>query len=86
MGAQKRYLATPLQQIATDLLVAAGLEPEISAVVADTLVQADLMGHDTHGLALLAPYLREIDNGAMSKAGAPIVVSERAAALLWDGQ
>ena len=86
MSASKRYLAAPLMKIASDLLVAAGLEADISAVVADTLIQADLMGHDTHGLALLAPYLRELDNGTMANAGVPLVVSDRPAALLWDGQ
>jgi L-lactate dehydrogenase len=86
MVAPRRYLAAPLMKIASDLLVAAGLEPDIAGVVADTLIQADLMGHDTHGLALLAPYLREIDNCAMTTSGEPVVVSDRPGALLWDGQ
>jgi LDH2 family malate/lactate/ureidoglycolate dehydrogenase len=54
-------------------------------VVASILVDADLMGHDTHGLALLAPYLDEIEKGSMMRSGTPRVMSDRDASLLWDG-
>ncbi len=36
--------------------------------------------------ALLAPYLAEIEKGAMTKAGEPTVVNARAASETWDGQ
>ena len=37
--------------------------------VAESLVEADLLGHATHGLALLADYVEEIDNGTMAPSG-----------------
>ena len=86
MSKTERYLAEPLTQVASDLLEAAGLEPEVALVVAKTLVQADLMGHDTHGLALLGPYLLEIENKSMATGGEPTVVSDKPAALFWDGR
>lgn len=51
--------------------------------VARTLVEGDLLGHDTHGLALLAGYVKEIESGGMTRDGAPEVLSDRPAAVLW---
>ncbi|MEO6984705.1 MAG: Ldh family oxidoreductase [Paralcaligenes sp.] len=83
--ATPRFSAESMRQFATDLLTAAGMAKAPAQVVADTLVEGDLLGHDTHGLALLAPYLQEIRNGSMAKSGQPEVVSDRGAALCWDG-
>ena len=71
--------------VSTQLLNAAGLSPEMSQVVAATLVEADLLGHDTHGLQLLAPYLGELKNGRMTKTGTHTVIAERASVATWDG-
>ncbi len=80
-----RYSAAELNQYAVNLLTAAGMENEMAAVVAETLVEGDLLGHDTHGLALLASYLNEIQKGAMAISGLAECLSDRGAALLWDG-
>jgi L-lactate dehydrogenase len=44
------------------------------------------MGHTTHGLALAPGYLQSIADGIMTKAGEPMVVSDRGACVAWDGQ
>jgi LDH2 family malate/lactate/ureidoglycolate dehydrogenase len=80
-----RYDADALRRFAGDLLQRAGLAAPMAARVADTLVEGDLLGHDTHGLALLAGYVKEIESGDMARGGAPEVVSDRPAAVLWDG-
>ena len=80
-----RYPADALRAYAFALLTRAGLAEERARVVAEILVEGDLLGHDTHGLALLAPYLGEIERGAMASRGDLVVVNERPAALLWDG-
>ena len=49
------------------------------------LLEGDLLGHTTHGLALAAPYLEALADGSMRAQGAPTVVSERGGALCWDG-
>jgi L-lactate dehydrogenase len=85
-AAAPRFRAPVLVGFARDLLSRAGLPEPMSADVATVLVDADLLGHTTHGLQLLAPYLRELDNGTMSKAGAPEVLSGRPAAEHWDGR
>ncbi len=79
------YKHTDLKDYATALLGAAGLDADKAAAVADILVQGDLMGHSTHGLALLPGYLAELESGAMRKQGEPGVLADHPAALTWDG-
>lgn len=74
-----------LRGFAASLFAAAGLEEEKAATVAEVLVEADLMGHTTHGLALAPRYLQEIDSGSMAVSGLPEVVSDRGACVVWDG-
>lgn len=80
-----RYACSELVAFACTLLERAGLAPTMAADVADVLVAGDLLGHDTHGLALLAPYLAELDAGKMNRSGTYRVVNERPTAALWDG-
>jgi LDH2 family malate/lactate/ureidoglycolate dehydrogenase len=54
--------------------------------VAAGLVEADLLGHTTHGLGLAPAYLRELESGAMTARGEPAVVADRGAAVTWDGR
>ena len=82
----RRFRADDLRAFARALLDRAGVRADIGRDVADILLDADLLGHTTHGLALLGPYLAEIDKGAMAKSGEPKVLSRRAAAETWDGE
>ena len=81
-----RYPAHALTTFAEALLERAGLPNEMARDVAEVLVEGDLLGHDTHGLALLAPYLAEIDKGGMARSGSFTVVNSRGACATWDGQ
>ena len=49
-------------------------------------MEADLLGHTTHGFALLPAYLQELKNGTMEKTGEPEVVADHGSALTWDGR
>lgn len=80
-----RYAADALRSGAEALLGAAGMNAAMARDVATVLVEGDLLGHDTHGLALLAAYLAELEAGRMSTSGSWRVVSERAGTALWDG-
>ena len=82
---QPRYSHETLLRFARDLLVKAGMDAEKADAMADVLVEADLLGHDTHGLALLAPYLADLESGGMAKSGEPKILSDRPAAMAWDG-
>ncbi len=85
-GEAARHDAAALTEFARRLLLAAGMTSEHAAIVADVLVEGDLMGHSTHGLALLAPYLDDIGKGRMTLDGEPDVISDRGAVLSWDGR
>jgi len=77
--------AAALNAFAESLLSKTGLTPEQAQRCAEVLVEADLMGHSTHGLQLLAPYLRDAAAGRMRCGGEPEVVSDRGSAITWDG-
>ncbi|WP_151637464.1 Ldh family oxidoreductase [Noviherbaspirillum aerium] len=80
-----RYGAEDLSIFAIRLLQAAGMDSVIAETVAHVLVEGDLLGHDTHGLALLAPYVRELEQGSMARSGEATVIADRGGALTWDG-
>ncbi len=80
------YFAGELVEFADALFRAAGLEPEKARTVADVLVEGDLLGHTTHGLALALPYLKAALDGSMTTRGEPRAVADRGGALCWDGR
>lgn len=79
------YLPADLVAVATRLLEEGGLDLEKAAVVAETLMEGDLLGHDTHGLAQLPSYLEELKSDAMTHSGTFAVLSDHGAVALWDG-
>jgi L-lactate dehydrogenase len=81
-----RYDAAALVDCAAALFAHAGLDADKARTTAEILVEGDLMGHTTHGLALLGPYLDEAASGKMRGSGAPDLVAEAAAAQTWDGR
>lgn len=80
------YNTHELESLAMQLLTDAGLTQAMALTVANTLIEGDLLGHDTHGLALLAGYLKELQSGAMTASGSYTVVSDKPATSVWDGQ
>ncbi len=82
----ERWQPEQLEDFATALFAAAGLDAEKAATTARLLVAADLMGHTTHGLQLAGAYLDHARDGRMTVAGEPEVVMQTPATLLWDGR
>ena len=81
-----RYAAADLVAFSSALLKAAGLDGDKARVVAEILTEGDLLGHTTHGLALLAAYLGDLESGSMQKDGDPAVIADFPAAITWDGR
>ena len=81
-----RHTAPSLVAYARALLAGAGLDPEKAEAVASVLVEGDLLGHTTHGLQLLAPYLKELETGGMTRTGEPAVIADFPSAVTWDGR
>jgi LDH2 family malate/lactate/ureidoglycolate dehydrogenase len=80
------YPSDELLQFGESLLKSAGLEASVARAVAEVLLEGDLLGHDTHGLQLLAPYLGELAGGRMAKRAEIKVIAERASIATWDGE
>ena len=66
-----RFAASNLLDFATALFCAAGLAPDRAAIVAEILVEGDLIGHSTHGLQLVPRHLEAINKG-VTKSGATL--------------
>ena len=81
-----RYAAEDLSTYATALFTAAGLEAEKAAMVGPLMMEADLMGHTTHGLQLVPPYLSALADGSMLAVGQPAVLADRGPVVTWDGK
>lgn len=70
---------------AEGLFRAAGLEADKAGAVADVLIEADTIGHATHGLALVPLYMGALARGEMAKVGTYETVSDRGACVTWRG-
>ncbi len=81
-----RHDPATLIDLARALCAAAGLDSAKSGAVAETLVESDLLGHATHGLALLPRYLDDARSGGMTREGEPEVLRDRGATLTWNGR
>ncbi|WP_188052171.1 Ldh family oxidoreductase [Aureimonas fodinaquatilis] len=80
-----RYNPRDLAALAAALLECSGMPEDRAIEVADILLEADMMGHDTHGLQLLPAYLDELAAGRMRATGNYEIVSDRGAVAVWDG-
>ena len=57
------FTPAQLELVARDVLLAAGVRDADAHLVADLLVDANLVGHDSHGIIRIPQYLIAIDNG-----------------------
>jgi L-2-hydroxycarboxylate dehydrogenase (NAD+) len=73
-----------LKAFATEALVKAGVIDEDAAIVADTLVEADLRGVDSHGVVRLAGCIRMISEGNMNPRPKLRLVKETPTATVMD--
>src|SRR5688500_13591086 len=74
-----------LIDFATLVYAGAGLPPADARLVADTLVQADLWGHQSHGMLRLGWYLDRLRNRVMAPVTTPHFVVDAGAIALIDG-
>src|SRR5690606_28302866 len=78
-GPRMPITADRLQNWVTDLLTSWTYTPEDAAYLADTLVDANLRGIDSHGVIRLAAYRARIDSELTSATAQPIVSGTGAA-------
>jgi LDH2 family malate/lactate/ureidoglycolate dehydrogenase len=75
-----------LREFTRMLFEKAGYEREKAEATAQVLLEADLMGHSTHGLALVPWYLDGAAKGDVRGTGEPEVLSDRGACVSWNGR
>src|SRR5579883_2725549 len=80
-----RYRVSDLVGYAANLFSAAGCDGDKPQTIATGLVEADLLGHTTHGLQLASVYLNELEVGGMTPRGEPETVTDRGATVTWNG-
>lgn len=85
MNTPQTLPADRLIAFAEAAFVDAGMAGEHAHPTAEILVEGDLMGHSTHGLALLPAYLKELADDMMTKQGQPEVISDTGPAAAWNG-
>jgi LDH2 family malate/lactate/ureidoglycolate dehydrogenase len=62
----KLFAIERLGEFSTSALEACGLGPEASLIVTDTLLHADMRGHDSHGVARLPVYCERLRRGLVN--------------------
>lgn len=82
----QKYDAAALLEFGKSLLTSVGLSEDRAHDVADVLLEGDLLGHTTHGFALLPAYLQALADNSMEKEGEPTTISDYESALTWDGR
>jgi hydroxycarboxylate dehydrogenase B len=78
--------AAELTGIAHRVFAAAGSAEEEARVVARHLVEANLKGHDSHGVGMIPSYLRNLAGGSLLPNRPGRIVSDAGALLVYDGE
>lgn len=80
-----RYTLQPLQALVTEIFTAAGCEPTEAACISDHLVQANLTGHDSHGVIRTPIYVQWLKEGKVRANQQAKIVFETDAIAVIDG-
>lgn len=80
-----RIAPAALLDFATAIYAAAGMPEPDARLVADTLVQADLWGHQSHGVLRLPWYLARLKAGVCAAVAAPKLLVDAGGVAVIDG-
>lgn len=75
-----------LREFGCRILEAAGVESARARLVADSLVEGNLRGVDSHGIAVLPHYIAQIEAGDVEPGREGHVASETGACLVYDAE
>ena len=78
--------ADQLRELMSGLFEAVGTPAETSTFIADSLVAANLTGHDSHGVIRILQYLEVVESGNLDPTAVPEVVAIDGATLKVDGK
>src|SRR5258708_26169885 len=65
-----------LLALANRIVTVGGSSPDEASIVAEHLVEANLRGHDSHGVGMLVAYVRDFEAGTLKANQKPEIVSD----------
>ena len=74
-----------LTNFCTSIFIKLGMDPEKAKDTSNILVEADMMGHSTHGVRLLPLYVKDIEEGNMNVSGSLVILNDTGSCLTIDG-
>ena len=74
-----------LRTFATDLIGATGTPDDLARIVGESLVAANLAGHDSHGVLRIPAYCGSVKNGDVRPGVRPALLGRRLATARIDG-
>src|SRR5215469_2930615 len=77
---------TELHGIVLRVFEAAGSETQEARIIADHLIEANLRGHDSHGIGLIPNYLQHLADGTAVANRKGRIVSEDGSLIVYDGE
>jgi LDH2 family malate/lactate/ureidoglycolate dehydrogenase len=80
-----RLTADELTRTVAAIFRATGAPEAAANIVATSLVDADLTGHESHGVIRVAEYVRHIREGRIDPAAEPAIAADSGAAIVVDG-
>ncbi len=75
-----------LQRFIQDVFEAVGVRVPIASRVSESLVLSNLLGHDSHGMVLVNPYLKWLEQGILDPTSEPEPVQETPSVLIMDAK
>ena len=80
-----RLTADELRTTTRAIFAAVGAGDENAAIVGDALVDAELSGHESHGLIRVAEYVGQVRDGAIDPSARPEIAREGGTTIVVDG-
>ncbi|MDA1191999.1 MAG: Ldh family oxidoreductase [Candidatus Poribacteria bacterium] len=82
---ERRFDADKLRRLVTRVFGACGMSDEDAALLADTLVHADLGGTHSHGVMRVPDYVKKLTVDGVDPRGTPRIVKEFGGCVVVDG-
>ena len=75
-----------LMKFCTSVFLSLEMDEEKAIDTSEILIEADMMGHSTHGVRLLPLYIKDIESGHMNVNGIEEVLKDTGSCITWDGK
>ena len=80
-----QFTSEQLREVTTAVFSAAGAPEDISDYMAESLVECNLMGHDSHGVLRIPSYIERIESGRLVASARPSILKETSSTAVIKG-